>query len=847
MSRLGKALISVGSLLIVAVVGILIYCYWPAITGTVNNNKYYTQEDVQKAYDDGFSDGNKSETELNAKYEYYKTLVDDYYIQVTTLNEEITKLSSENASYSSQVKNLTTQKNNLQSQVDNLNTIKVNNETTIADLNNQISSLQSQITNLTNSGEDKSEQIANLNAQVINLQKTVNQLQKTNQMNLETITSLNTQIASLNSQISELTENSQNYTGRINALNNKIAELQKSITYYETYISQLESSEQVVATFEFDGSVYNIQIVNKGSKLAVATPTSTTYKIFNGWTVNGQAIDLNTYTISANTKIIADITYKYDVKFKVGDEIISSQIITKNDCATLPTNPTKSGYEFDGWSINGVDVISNISSKQVTQNTTYIAVFTKLHTVTFVYENETKSTQIVRNGNLASSIDVVNTQYKVFNGWAVNDTIVDLSNYKIYSNTTFVADITYKYDVKFMIDEIIYNSQIITKNAYVKQPANPIKDGYEFDGWTINGTDIVNNITNIAVTKNTTYKAVFTKLHTVKFISNVQAISTQIIRNGGYPTVPTCPTKAHYIFNGWSVDGANVVSPDTYPITKETNFVAIFKIVKHSVKIASYWVMMGTPTILYETEIDYGTKIGKLQYTPTKEDYKCIGYETYSMMASDVDIENYVVVADVMFVPKWERTVSVVRVYDNDTLLYSKKYNTGDTFTLSSISPVGKENMRFLGWYRYSDTSHIVSFQGEVNAYKLIEKLGEETATNRDLTYYAYYEHLCMGKFISEDGQRDLKLTYDVRGSSDSFAYYIRSKDSDDPYLDNGTWNVDNGTFINETISGVKVQGVYDKNTDTWTITIYVNGMAATPYTLKRVAHTCGVSGYKKS
>lgn len=576
MSRLGKTLVSVGSLLIVAVVGILIYCYWPAITGTVNNNKYYTQEDVQKAYNDGFSDGNKSETELNAKYEYYKTLVDDYYIQVTTLNEEITKLSSENASYSSQVKNLTTQKNNLQSQVDNLNTIKANNETTIADLNNQISSLQSQITNLTNSGEDKSEQIANLNAQVINLQKTVNQLQKTNQMNLETITSLNTQIASLNSQISELTENSQNYTGKINALNNKIAELQKSITYYETYISQLESSEQVVATFEFDGSVYNIQIVNKGSKLAVATPTSTTYKIFNGWTVNGQTIDLNTYTISANTKIIADITYKYDVKFKVGDEIISSQIITKNACATLPTNPTKSGYEFDGWSINGVDVISNISSKQVTENTTYIAVFTKLHTVTFVYENETKSTQIVRNGNLASNIDVVNTQYKVFNGWAVNDTIIDLSNYKIMAYTVFVASITYKFDVKFMVDNSIYNSQMIVKNSNAILPTNPTKDGYEFDGWTINGTDIVNNITNIAVTENTTYKAVFTQLYTVKFWADGRYVNTQTVREGGCVVLPNDPQKENYEFDGWSINNSDIMTNiDTFRVNRNITFYAI--------------------------------------------------------------------------------------------------------------------------------------------------------------------------------------------------------------------------------------------------------------------------------
>lgn len=579
MGRLGKTLVSVGSILIVAVVGILIYCYWPAITGTVNNNKYYTQEDVQKAYDDGYADGNKSESELTTKYEYYKSLVDDYYVQVTTLNEEINKLSNDNASYSTQVKNLTTQKTNLQTQVDNLTSIKEANESTIADLNNQITNLQSQVKNLTNSSEDKSEQIGNLNTQISNLQNTVSQLQTTNKMNLDTITSLNNQISSLNAQISEMTENSQNYTGKINALNSKISELQKSIAYYEAYIAQLENAEQVVATFEFDGSVYNIQIVNKGSKLSVVTPTSTEYKIFNGWKVNGQAIDLNTFTITTNTKIVADITYKFDVKFKVENEIVSNQIIVKDNFASLPSNPTKDGYAFDGWSLNGVNVISDIATKPVTENTTYIAVFTKLHTVTFVYENETKSTQTIRNGELAKNVSITNTDYKVFNGWKVDNKFVEVSSYAIYNDITFIADITYKYDVKFKVDDAIYNSQIVTKNEYATLPTNPTKDGYEFDGWSINGVDILTDIATTKVSENITYLAVFTKLYSVQFVNDGVTLSSQIVRNGNCASLPSSPSKYGYNFGGWSLNGTDIVSNiETKPVTENTIYTAIFHV-----------------------------------------------------------------------------------------------------------------------------------------------------------------------------------------------------------------------------------------------------------------------------
>ncbi len=291
------------------------------VWGIINFNKVkdgmsgsgvYTKEDLNKSYEDGYN------TALTDKEEYV-TLIASYRDTITTLNDNVSQLTSQvtilknnNKDYSKQVETLSTQKNDLQKQVDNLTIIKTNNDKTISDLNTQITNLQNQVTNLTNSGEDKSEQISQLNNQIVNLQNAVSQLQTTNDMNLNTITSLNTQIANLNNQISEMTLLSQTANTQIASLNNKINELQKSITYYESYIAQLENGEQVVATFEFDGSVYNIQIVNKGSKLSVTTPASTDYKIFNGWKINGSIVDLSTYTINTNTKIVADITYKYD-------------------------------------------------------------------------------------------------------------------------------------------------------------------------------------------------------------------------------------------------------------------------------------------------------------------------------------------------------------------------------------------------------------------------------------------------------------------------------------------------------------------------------------------------------
>ena len=571
-------------------IGIGLYCAWPAITGTITDNKYYTSEDLQNAYDKGFDDAFKNKDELTQQVDYYKELTDTYYISILDYQAQIKDYETLTENNKNTISALEQNKTELQLQVENLTTIKNSNEKTISELQVEVSKLENQVKILTNSDSGKTEEIAELNKQIISLNNLISQLQNTNTLNVNTIASLNSQIESLNSQISNMTLQNQNASSQITALNNKIAELQESINYYEQYIASLENGEQVVATFEFDGSVYNIQIVNKNSIVTVTTPTSTDYVIFNYWTVNDEQVDLSSYQITSNTRFVADVTYKYDVKFKVDNADYDSQIVIKNGYATLPEEPTKTGYEFDGWSLNGVDVVENISSTAVTQNVTYQAVFTKLHTVTFMYEEELKSTQQVRNGEYATDVDIEDTIYKVFNGWTYDNTLVDLNTYKIYSDITFFADLTYYYNVKFVVDDIDYNSQIVVENGYVTLPENPTKNGYKFSGWSINGVDIVENISSTAVTQNVTYQAIFAKLYNVTFYGEGRNYFTDKVAENEYFTgsIPRLYDTSKSEFLGWSLeplgrgfrpleslDNIEYVNVNEVQITEDTVFYGI--------------------------------------------------------------------------------------------------------------------------------------------------------------------------------------------------------------------------------------------------------------------------------
>ncbi|HJD05829.1 MAG TPA: InlB B-repeat-containing protein [Candidatus Onthoplasma faecipullorum] len=527
-----KIIAIVVSILAITAIGCFVGLNWKSIKAMLSGAQIYTAEQMEESYNQGYADANTNEDTYLQQIDYYKNLVEDNELEIENLNNEITNLTNTNDSYQSQITNLNgiIEENentieSLQSTISDNNTTISGLNTQISGLNNEIDSLESDIEDLQNelsqAGKDyqilqaelttKTNQVISLQNQVNNLQKLVNQLNATNELNLTTISTLNSQIETLNSQISDLTYQINNNDSTVASLNNQIAQLQESISYYENYISNLESETQVVVTFEFDGSVYNIQIVNKGATVSVVNPTSTDYVQFNYWTINEEQIDLSSYTFNTNTKVVADVTYSYDVKFYVDNAVHNSQIIQSGNKATTPTVPTKTGYTFLGWSLNGSDIV-DLSTVTITENTNFYALFVQQFTVQFVYEDDVVSTQTINNGAYATSPSVESTTYKVFNGWKVNGTSVDVETYKIVGATTFVADITYKYDVTFMVDDEEYDTQIVTSGQYATVPTAPTKDGYIFKGWSLNGSDII-DLSGNSITSTTTYYAVFEVLY----------------------------------------------------------------------------------------------------------------------------------------------------------------------------------------------------------------------------------------------------------------------------------------------------------------------------------------------
>ena len=613
---------------------------WNKVKDGLSGSGLYTQDDIQISYEDGYN------TALADKEEYEK-LITSYRDTITTQTDLISQYTSEaNAlnnsikDYQEQVENLTEQRGVLETQVGTLTTVKTNNEKTIDELNGQIETLSGQVLALQGNKDENERRIAQLNEQIANLQSLNKQLQENNELNVNTIAGLNAQIANLNNQISDLTLQAQDNSSVVNALNTKIAELQKSVSYYEQYIAALENGEQVVATFEFDGSVYNIQIVNKNSLLTVTPPQSTAYVIFNGWTVNGEPIDLETFRITENTKIVADVTHKYEVNFMVDGENYHNEIVVKDSHITPPAEPQKAGYVFGGWTINGNAVV-DFETYTVTQNVTFTAKFVKLYSVVFKYEETTLSTQTVKSGEFATAPETTTTAYKVFNGWKVNGIAVNVEEYRITADTVFVADITYKFDVKFIADGATHDTQIVEKNGKPAVPENPTKQNYTFVGWSLNGTNTV-SVADTVITENTTFTAIFKiNEYTVTFKNGNTVLSEQQIQHGEYATAPASPTKENHTFAGWSLNGTDTVNVADTAITENTTFTAVFKINEYTVTFKD-----GNKQLSAQ-QVEHG-KFASVPEPPTKGGYTFAGWSVDGTTV--IAVESYTITKDTTFI-----------------------------------------------------------------------------------------------------------------------------------------------------------------------------------------------------
>lgn len=139
------------------------------------------------------------------------------------------------------------------------------------------------------------------------------------------------------------------------------------------------TEKKYTVTFDSNGgSQVDSQYVVEGNKVTQpSNPTRSDYN-FEGWLLNGSVYNFNspvTSDITLVAKWTEIVKNNYTVTFDSnGGSTVSSQTIVEGGKATQPNNPTRSGYNFAGWLLNGNAYNFNST---ITSNITLVAKWTQ--------------------------------------------------------------------------------------------------------------------------------------------------------------------------------------------------------------------------------------------------------------------------------------------------------------------------------------------------------------------------------------------------------------------------------------------------------------------------------------
>ena len=122
-----------------------------------------------------------------------------------------------------------------------------------------------------------------------------------------------------------------------------------------------------------------------------------------------------------------------------------------------------------------------------------------------------------------------------------------------------------------MVDNTIYDSQIVTSGAKATAPISPTKDGNNFFGWSVDGVNLV-NVSSYIVFENTTFVAAMCpKTATLSKTAFSNAFSST------KSTVTSISFDYYTNYNQYIVDGVNVIDGTTGTTLDENNAISLYE------------------------------------------------------------------------------------------------------------------------------------------------------------------------------------------------------------------------------------------------------------------------------
>ena len=409
----------------------------------------------------------------------------------------------------------------------------------------------------------------------------------------------------------------------------KTIEIPQGSTGDRTYTANWQVIEYTIITLLEGGNAGSSQVYfyTVEQTVTLPTPTRTGYT-FLGWTGEGITTPQPNVTIPKGST--GDKTYienweltEYNITMDLnggsGETTLLYTVI--DDEFALPT-PTRHGYEFVGWTGEGITTpqTSVKIPKGSTGNKAYTANWQVIeYTITLDTNGGPVVSPIKYTVEDLFTLPYILRPGYEFAGWTLDGSgMLPFTPLIIYPGTT--GDLHYKaewrlaeYTITMDLDggsgqeKVVYT---ITDEDF--ELPTPTRNGYEFVGWT--GERITTPQTSVKIPKGSTGNKAYTAnwkviRYTITLVTNGGAVIASIRYTvEDSVTLPIPPDRPGYEFSGWVLDGSGQFPSTPMIIPKGSTGDRIYKA---EWRVASY-------TITY---VSHGKAYNWVQYTINNQVY----------------------------------------------------------------------------------------------------------------------------------------------------------------------------------------------------------------------------------
>ena len=316
-------------------------------------------------------------------------------------------------------------------------------------------------------------------------------------------------------------------------------------------ITPADSTSELVATVEDEG-VCTATIVD--NKLYISNPALGSTRVTISAVDNPSA----SFTVVVNVK---EYTVTYDVQgHGAAQESVENVLALPAELPILEAE----GYIFGGWYLDADCTKEAEAGKEITEDTTLYAKWTKTFTITYdVLGHGTAPESVTNAVALPAELLPLEEEGYVFGGWYLDAdcTKEAEAGAAITEDTTLYAKWVVKEADKF---SVTYNvlGHGTAPNASANVTALPevlptvTASGYVFEGWYLEEACTTKAVAGTAITADTTLYAKWIQVFTVTYDVQGHGTAPAIVVNvTALPTdLPKDITEEGYVFGGWYLD-----------------------------------------------------------------------------------------------------------------------------------------------------------------------------------------------------------------------------------------------------------------------------------------------------